>query len=210
MYIPTHFEEQRVEVLQDLVRLHPLATLVVAAAGELCVSHIPMVLEQRGQLGTLVGHVARANPLWQQLGEVSAVAIFQGPHAYVSPSWYPSKHAHGKAVPTWNYVTVHAHGKPRAIDDRDWLLAQVSQMTAQLEAQQALPWKVSDAPADYIERLLASIVGIELPIVSLRGSWKASQNRSLADRLGVAAGLGSREDSQARALGEIVMRLGGN
>jgi len=210
MYIPSHFEEQRVEVLQDLVRLHPLATFVVAVPGELCVSHIPMILEPRGQFGTLVGHVARANPLWQQLGQASAVAIFQGPQAYVSPSWYPSKHHHGRAVPTWNYVTVHAHGIARAVEDRDWLLAQVSQMTAQLEAQQALPWKVSDAPADYIDRLLASIVGIELPIATLRGSWKVSQNRSLADRLGVAAGLESREDSQARALGQMVMRRSGS
>ena len=209
MYIPSHFEEQRLEVLQNLVRSHPLATLVVAAHGELGVSHIPLMLEMRGQFGTLVGHVARANPIWQQLGEVSAVAIFQGPHAYVSPSWYPSKHAHGRAVPTWNYVAVHAHGTPQPIQDRDWLLNQVSRMTAHLEAQQALPWKVADAPADFIERLLANIVGIEMPIATLRGSWKVSQNRSLGDRLGVAAGLESREDSQARAMSEMVMQRSG-
>jgi transcriptional regulator len=210
VYIPSHFEEQRIEVLQELMRSHPLATLVVAVNGELSVSHVPLMLETRGQFGTLVGHVARANPLWQQLGEANAVAVFQGPQAYVSPSWYASKQSHGRVVPTWNYVTVHAHGKPRAIQDRDWLLTQISQMTTQLESQQALPWKVSDAPAEYIERMLAGIVGIELPIATLRGSWKVSQNRPIADRLGVAAGLDSREDSQSRALGEMVMRRAGS
>jgi transcriptional regulator len=209
MYIPHHFEEQRVDVLQDLIRVHPLATLVTAAESELGVTHIPMMLEARGPFGTLVGHVARANPMWELLAEVRAVAVFQGPQAYVSPSWYPSKHSHGRAVPTWNYVIVHAHGTPRVVQDRAWLLAQVSQMTAQLEARQALPWKVSDAPAEYIERLLASIVGIEIPIATLRGSWKVSQNRSLADRLGVAAGLESREDSLARAMGQLIMQRSG-
>jgi transcriptional regulator len=206
MYIPSHFEEQRIDVLQAQMRSHPLATLVITANGELGVSHIPLMLEMRGPFGTLVGHVARANPIWQQLGQASAVAIFQGPQAYVSPSWYPSKHNHGRVVPTWNYVAVHAHGTPQPVQDHTWLLAQISRMTAHLEAQQALPWKVADAPADYIERLLANIVGIEMPITTLRGSWKVSQNRSLADRLGVAAGLESREDPQARAIGAMVMK----
>ena len=209
MYIPDHFEEQRVDVLQDLMRLHPLASFVATAKGELAVSHIPLVLQLRGQFGMLVGHVARANPIWQQLGAVNAVAIFQGPQSYISPSWYPSKHGNGKAVPTWNYVEVHAHGRPRAVHDREWLLAQVSQMTAQHEAKQALPWKVSDAPAEFTERLLAAIVGIEMPIEVLRGSWKVSQNRPLADRLGVAAGLESREGSQARAMAQLVMQRAG-
>jgi transcriptional regulator len=209
MYIPDHFEEQRLDVLHELIRLHPLATLVVAAQGELIVNHIPMLIQPHGQFGTLLGHVARANPVWERLDAASAVVVFQGPQSYISPSWYPSKHANGKAVPTWNYVAVHAHGRPRAVQDRHWLLAQVSQMTAHHEAKQALPWKVSDAPPDFTERLLERIVGIEMPIQLLRGSWKLSQNRPLADRLGVAAGLESRADSQAHAMAEMVMQRSG-
>lgn len=209
MYTANHFEEQRLDVLQDLIRLHPLATFVTPTPGELCVSHIPMVIEPRGRLGTLVGHVARANPLWQQLATGNAVAIFQGPQSYISPSWYPSKPAHGKVVPTWNYVAVHAHGPARAVEDREWLLTQVSRMTAQHESKQALPWKVSDAPAEYTERLLGAIVGIEMTIEQLRGSWKVSQNRPLADRLGVAAGLEARADSQAHAMARLVMQRAG-
>jgi transcriptional regulator len=208
MYIPEHFAEPRIEVLHELIRLHPLAALVATVEGDLCVSHLPMVLQPRGEFGTLVGHVARANPIWQQLGAGNAVAIFQGPQSYVTPNWYASKQAHGKVVPTWNYAVVHAHGRPRAMHDREWLLAQVSQMTARQEAGQRSPWQVSDAPADFTERLLGGIVGIEMPVEVLRGSWKVSQNRPLADRLGVAAGLQSSEDSQAHAMARLVRERG--
>ena len=198
MYVPDHFAEPRPEVLHELIRQYPLACLVVSTGGDLAVSHQPMVLRPGGELGMLVGHVARANPIWQQLGAVNAVAIFQGPQAYVTPNWYASKAAHGKVVPTWNYAVVHAHGQPRAVQDRDWLLAQVSEMTARHEAVQPRPWEVSDAPPDFTGRLLDSIVGIEMPIDVLRGKWKVSQNRPLADKLGVAAGLQSAgEDAMA-------------
>jgi transcriptional regulator len=210
VYIPDHFAQPRLEVVHELIRQHPLAALVVAVDGELHVAHLPMVFQQRGEHGTLLGHVARANPIWQQLGELNAVAIFNGPQAYISPNWYASKHAHGKVVPTWNYAVVHAHGRPRAVQDRDWLLAQVSQMTAQQEAGQPAPWQVSDAPAEFTERLLANIVGIELPIEILRGSWKLSQNRSMADQLGVVAGLRSGEDAQAGAVAELMKQRAGS
>jgi transcriptional regulator len=134
------------------------------------------------------------------------VAVFQGPQAYVSPSWYPSKHADGKAVPTWNYAVVHAHGVPRAIEDPQWLLQQLTLLTDQHESFQALPWKVSDAPRDFIDRLLGAIVGIEMPVTQLRGRWKVSQNRPLADRLGVAAGLQSRDGDEAQAMAALVMQ----
>ena len=209
MYIPTHCEEHRVDVLHDLIRLHPLASLVVAVGGDLSVAHIPMVLQQRGQFGTLVGHVARANSIWRQLAAVNAVAIFQGPQAYITPNWYASKQLHGKVVPTWNYAVVHAHGRPRAVHEPAWLLSQVSQMTVQQEAGQSPSWKVSDAPADYIERLLSAIVGIEMPIEVLRGSWKVGQKYSPADRRGVVAGLQGTEDSQARAMAELVQQRAG-
>jgi transcriptional regulator len=203
MYMPAHFEETRTPVMHDLLRAHPLATWVVQGADGLVVNHIPFLIDpDRGPFGTLVGHVARANPIWRQLG--SSVAVFQGPQAYVSPNWYPSKHAHGKAVPTWNYAVVHAHGTPRAIDSRDALLDIVTRLTVTHEAGQAAPWAVSDAPADFIEQMLKAIVGIEMPIERLAGKWKVSQNRSEADRLGTVAGLHQQSDAQSLAMATLV------
>lgn len=203
MYLPAHFEETRTPVLHDLVRAHPLATWVVQGADGLVVNHIPFLIDaERGPHGTLVGHVARANPIWKQLR--TSVAVFQGPQAYVSPNWYPSKHAHGKAVPTWNYAVVHAHGTPRAIESHDALLDIVTRLTRVHEAGQAAPWAVSDAPADYIDQMLKAIVGIELPIEHLVGKWKVTQNRSLPDRLGTVAGLRQRGGEQDLAMARLV------
>jgi transcriptional regulator len=208
MYMPAHFEETRTEVLHGLVRSHPLATWVVQAPDGLVVNHIPFFVDAgRGPHGTLVGHVARANPVWQRPG--ASVMVFQGPQAYVSPNWYPSKHAHGKVVPTWNYAVVHAHGTPRAIESRDEVLAIVTQLTQTHESAQALPWQVGDAPADYLEQMLKAIVGIEMPIERLVGKWKVSQNRGAPDRLGTAAGLQQRGDEQSRAMAELVGTGGG-
>ncbi|HEV7913295.1 MAG TPA: FMN-binding negative transcriptional regulator [Albitalea sp.] len=203
-----HFDEDRLDVLHALMRSHPLATLVTPTSTELLVDHLPLRLDAGdGPFGTLRGHVSRGNPLWRSLpGHVPSVAVFQGPQAYVSPSWYPSKHADGKAVPTWNYAVVHAHGVPRAIEDPQWLLQQLTLLTDQHESFQALPWKVSDAPRDFIDRLLGAIVGIEMPVTQLRGRWKVSQNRPLADRLGVAAGLQSRDGDEAQAMAALVMQ----
>ena len=208
MYQPSHFEETRLDMLHGLIRAHPLAAFVALGDGELIANHIPLLIDaSHGPHGTLRGHVARANPLWQRLSAASApaIAIFQGPQAYISPSWYPSKHADGKAVPTWNYAVVHAHGEPRIVDDADWLLAHVTALTAQQEAGQALPWTVSDAPRDFIDRMLGAIVGIEMPIARIEGKWKVSQNRPFADRLGVAAGLESRADALSHAMAALVM-----
>jgi transcriptional regulator len=169
----------------------------------LVVNHIPFMLDVgRGAHGTLVGHVARANPVWQQLG--TSVAVFQGPQAYVSPNWYPSKRSHGKVVPTWNYAVVHAHGQPRAIQSRDKVLAIVTRLTQTHEAGSAVPWAVSDAPADYIDQMLKAIVGIEIPIERLVGKWKATQNRSLPDRLGTIAGLEQRGGEQGLGVAALV------
>jgi transcriptional regulator len=203
MYMPAHFEETRPEVLHALLRAHPLATWVVKQGDDLVVNHIPFMLDAaRGPHGTLVGHVARANPIWQQLG--TSVAVFQGPQAHVSPNWYPSKRAHGKVVPTWNYAVVHAHGQPRAIESRDEVLAIVTRLTLTHEAGSAVPWAVSDAPADYIDQMLKAIVGIEMPIEQLVGKWKATQNRSLPDRLGTIAGLQQRGDEQSLDVAALV------
>lgn len=208
MYIPKHFEETRIDVLHGLIKAHPFSALVISVDGELIVNHLPLLIySDQGEFGTLRGHVARANPLWRHLdGATGAVAIFQGPQTYISPSWYPSKHADGKQVPTWNYAVTHAHGRPRIADDAEWLYAHLNDMTDEHESRQALPWKVADAPKDFTDKLLGAIVGIEMPIMRIEGKWKASQNRTRGDRLGVAAGLASKSDDQSQAMAEMVMQ----
>jgi len=204
MYVPKHFEETDPAVLHRLIESQPLGAWVTTATGGLEVNHLPFLFDpQRGPHGTLLGHVARANPAWQALSTAAeCVVIFQGPQAYISPSWYPSKQAHGKVVPTWNYAVVHAHGVARAIEDPVWLLDLVGRLSERHEAGQRVPWKVSDAPRDYIDGLLNAIVGIEIPVSRLIGKWKVSQNRPAADRLGVAAGLRSQgNDPMAQLVG---------
>ena len=177
-----------------------LATLVTSGPGGLDASHLPLLLEpEPAPLGRLVGHLARANPQWQAVvGEVDALAIFLGPDAYVTPSWYASKGETGRVVPTWNYRAIHAHGRLRFFHDPARLLEVVTRLTDRHEGTRAEPWRVSDAPAGYVEALLAAIVGVELTVTRLEGKWKASQNRSPVDRQGVAEGL-EREGHQALA-----------
>jgi len=209
MYVPQHFEETDRAVLHALIQAHPLGTWVTPGDdGALIANHVPFLVDaERGEHGTLVAHVARANPVWRSFSRSSdSIVVFQGAHAYVSPSWYPGKQAHGKVVPTWNYAVVHAHGRPQAIDDRDWLLRLVSRLTDTNEAAQARPWKVADAPSDYIDQMLKAIVGIEIPIARLEGKWKLSQNRPEVDRLGVAAGLAARDDAMAAAVAALMRK----
>jgi transcriptional regulator len=181
MYVPDHFREDRPDVLQDAMQRIGFATLVTQG---LEANHLPMLLQD----GMLRGHVARANPVWKA-GAGEALAIFLGAHAYVSPSWYPSKAETGKAVPTWNYLTVHARGAIRWIQDADWLRAHVGALSAAHEAGRAQPWAITDAPASYVDGLLRAIVGFELTTAKLEGKWKLSQNRDAADRAGVREGL---------------------
>jgi len=206
MYVPAHFAENDPDALGALVAAHPLGTWVTWADGEILVNHVPFLLErERGTHGTLVGHVARANPVWQRCSPtVPSVVVFQGADAYISPSWYPSKQAHGKVVPTWNYALVHAHGIPRTIEDRAWLHALVTRLTDTHEAKQSAPWQVADAPAEYVDSMLAAIVGIEIPVTALVGKWKVSQNRAAADMQGVAAGLRARDDAGAADMAALV------
>jgi transcriptional regulator len=186
VYVPAHFGETRPEVLHALIRDYPLACLVTLDASGLVADHVPLLIDpDPAPLGRLLGHVARGNPVWQTVGE--ALAVFQGPAAYVSPSWYASKEATGKVVPTWDYAVVHAHGRLRAVDDSTWVRDQVERLTAGQEAGRPHPWAVSDAPTGYIEQMLRGIVGIELVINRLVGKWKVSQNKPAADRAGVIA-----------------------
>jgi len=192
MYLPKHFEESRAEVLGELIRAHPLGLLVTLTDAGLQANPVPFILDAdpAGGPGILRAHVARANPLWRETrSDVEALVVFQGPQAYVSPSWYPSKAEHGKVVPTWNYVMVQARGTLRAIDDPAWVRAFVTRLTTRHEAVQAKPWAVADAPPDYIDATARAIVGLEITLSALVGKWKVSQNRSAADRAGVASGL---------------------
>lgn len=184
-----HFQVMDPATLHALVRTQPLATLVSAQAGALHVNHIPLYLDPvRGPHGTLVGHVARANAVWPLLPQ-QAVAVFNGPQAYVSPSWYPSKAIDGKQVPTWNYAAVHVHGTLSAVDDPERLRAILHTLSERHEAHRPEPWRLDDAPPDYIDKMLRAIVGIELAVERWEGLWKVSQNRTDTDRAGVVQGL---------------------
>ncbi|MED5621366.1 FMN-binding negative transcriptional regulator [Ideonella sp. BN130291] len=212
MYQPRHFVQDDPTELQALMQAHPLATLVRQAPdGSLSADHIPLLYDAAdGEHGTLRGHVARANPLWQELAAGAPVlAIFQGPQAYVSPAWYASKREHGKVVPTWNYAVVHAHGRFHAKDDPVWLRAFLQRLTARHEGPRAEPWQIDDAPADFTAQLLGAIVGIEIPLLRLEGKWKVSQNRPAADREGVTQGLlAEGSDAGTAAMAQLVRRPG--
>jgi transcriptional regulator len=193
-------------MLHALMREHPLATLVTMGEGGLNADHVPLILETAAD-GTPVlrGHVARANPMWKTVRtDLEALAIFHGPDAYITPSWYPTKREHGKAVPTWNYVMVHARGPLRIIQDTDWLRTQVESLTQTQESAFAEPWAVSDAPADYIEKMLAAIVGIEITITSLEGKWKASQNQPEGNRQGAVQGLQALGTEGTRRMAQLI------
>src|SRR3954467_12359415 len=209
MYLPAQFHETRTPVLHDLIRAHPFAVLVTLDATGLVANHLPMEIDATsGPLGTLRGHVARANPVWKaHRPDAEAMAVFQGPQCYITPAYYATKAATGKVVPTWNYAAVHAHGPLRVIEDAAWLRRFVEQLTGRHEAARPAgeaPWQVNDAPEAYIEATLKEIVGIELPIARLEGKWKVSQNRPAEDRAGVVAGLSASEDPMQRAMAELV------
>jgi transcriptional regulator len=206
MYLPHYFEETCIDELHRLIAAHPLSTLAITVDGELMVNHIPMLIDSEdGEFGTLRAHIARTNPLWQQLhGATNAVAIFQGEQSYISPNWYPSKQETGKQVPTWNYAVVHAHGKPRFIDDASWLYKHLEEMTDAQEAGQKLPWKISDAPREFIDKLTNAIVGIEFPITRISGKWKMSQDEIRADQLGVVSNLQARNDQASLTIAGMV------
>lgn len=209
MYQVAAFREERIDVMHALIRTHPLAVLVTSAGGTLEANHLPLLIDPLpSPQGTLRGHVARANPLWRQVHgtgyENEVLAVFQGPQVYVTPSWYPEKRTSGKVVPTWNYAVVHARGPLIIHDDRDWLRDLVSRLTDQQEAGLPQPWGINDAPADYIERMLGAIVGIEIPLTRIEGKWKVSQNKADADRAGVVDGLAQSADPQAQAMAGLV------
>lgn len=206
MYVPPHFDEDRVPVLHTVMREIGFGTLVTFGEAGIVASHIPLLVEpEPAPFGTLVGHLSRANPQWRSLTVgIESLAMFLGPHTYVTPSWYATKQETGKVVPTWNYVAIHAYGALRFIDDANWKRAHVTKLTETHETKRSQPWAVSDAPADFIEGMVRGIVGFEMPIARLEGKWKLSQNRSEADRAGVAEGLTREGRSDASAIAAIM------
>jgi transcriptional regulator len=210
MYQPPAFREDRLEVQHDFIRAHPLGLLITAGPAGLIANLFPFLLDPDGSgNGTLRLHIARANPQWRELAAIEqCLVVFQGPQDYVTPSWYATKRETGKVVPTWNYATVHAWGRPRLVDDDAWLRRQLEDLTRSREGRRAAPWQVDDAPADFIAAQMRAIVGVEIPILAIEGKWKMSQNRPQADRLGVIAGF--REAGEAgETMAAIVAERGG-
>jgi transcriptional regulator len=206
MYQPAHFREDRLDVQHRLIRTHPLGLLVSAGPGGLQANLIPFLIEPAAsERGTLRAHLARANPQLEDLAAVTeCLIVFQGPQHYISPSLYPTKQETGKVVPTWNYITVHAWGAPRVIDDTEWLRRQIDDLTRHNEASRAMPWQVSDAPEPFVTAQVKGIVGLEIPIARIEGKWKVSQNRPAVDQAGVAAGL-QDEGGDATVMAEAVL-----
>lgn len=191
MYQSPHFREDRLAAQHSFIRAHPLGLLVSAGQEGLMANLVPFILDDTASpFGTLRCHVSRANPQWRAFAAADEVlVVFTAADAYVSPSWYPSKREHGRVVPTWNYATVQARGRPRLVEDKAWLRAHVSALTDSQEAQHPQPWSIEDAPAAFIEAQLRGIIGVEIEIGRIEGKVKASQNKSKADRAGVADGL---------------------
>jgi transcriptional regulator len=202
MYQPDLFRVEDVQQMHALMRAQPFAVFISIGGDGLDVTHLPTVLRGDGHIEC---HVARANPHWKNLrADRDALMVFQGPQAYITPNWYPSKTEHGKVVPTWNYAVVHAHGRAEAVDDREWLRRHVSELTAQQERSEQRPWATSDAPESFINVMLRGIVGIQFTITRLEGKWKMNQNRGIEDRGGVMKGLRARNDGDDLAVAEIV------
>lgn len=206
MYVPKIHAETRLDVLHGLVEAHSLGTWVAATDAGLEVNHLPFVLDRsRGEYGTLMGHISRANPIWhQKAGGAQDVVIFRGPQAYITPSWYPGKRDHGKEVPTWNYAVVSIWGQPRFMEDPQWLHDHLRSLTDIHEEGNETPWKVEDAPEDFTRKLVRAIIGVEIPIAKIEGKWKVSQNRTAPDQQGVIAGLADRGDAQDAAMARLV------
>jgi transcriptional regulator len=205
MYRPDQFRVEDLPQMHALMRARPFAALVSAGSAGLYGSHLPTVLKDEGPYGLIECHLARANPHCKELAECAeAMMIFQGPEGYITPNWYATKAESGKVVPTWNYAIVHAYGRPEVMDNAEWLLRHVTELTAQQENTAARPWAVSDAPERYIEVMLRGIVGFRFAITRLEGKWKMSQNREMQDREGVVQGLNQRDQGDDLEIADYV------
>ena len=192
MYLPAHFEESRTQVLHELITRHPLGMLVTHGGGGLDANHIPFLLDADGGLGVLHGHVARANPVWQEADAQEVLVVFRAADGYISPNWYPSKHEFHRQVPTWNYQVVHAHGRIAFHDDEQQVRAVVARLTRIHEAGEPHPWKMTDGARDYIDAMVKAVVAVEISITRLTGKWKLSQNKEARDIRGAGEMLKAR------------------
>ena len=207
MYVPPAFKDDDLDSIRSIIRDARLASLVTATAEGPIATPLPFFLEEsEGEYGTLYGHLARANPQWKLPPVGEALAIFNGPEAYVTPSWYATKQETGKVVPTWNYIAVHAYAALRRRDDPEFLRPHLEALTRKHESSRPRPWHVSDAPADFIDQQMKAIVGVELRIDRLEGKWKMSQNRSSTDIDGVVEGLGASPAPRDQAVASIVQQ----
>jgi transcriptional regulator len=206
MYIPRANQEDRIPVIHKLMQDQPFASLITMGTSGLFASHIPMVLEPDGTpFGRLKCHISRANQQWKEFSpSIEALAIFSGPQHYITPSWYPEKLETAKVVPTWNYAVVHAYGHLKVIEDSEWLMAHLESLVNIHESSFPVPWKIGDAPADYVASQVKGIVGLEMVIERLEGKWKVSQNRSEQDRVGVAEGLADLNTEESLAMKTLV------
>ncbi|MGE8163933.1 FMN-binding negative transcriptional regulator [Paraburkholderia sp. NPDC080076] len=210
MYMPAHFEENRPEVLHRLIAEQPFGALITNGPNGLDANHVPFEFEVPSAAsethGILRAHVARANPVWQEAAaNPDALVIFQGPAAYISPNWYPSKHEAHRQVPTYNYMVVHAHGRIVVRDEESFVRGLVARLTRKMEAGEPVPWKMGDAPADFISQMLGAIVGIEIEVTRLVGKWKLGQNKVAADRRGAAETLLARSTDEQQAVGQAML-----
>jgi transcriptional regulator len=200
VYLPPHFTETRPEVLLAHVERYDFGLLVTDGAEGQIASQIPFLAEQRADKIYLQGHIARANPQVAELGQGEALAIFTGPHAYISPGWYET----APAVPTWNYATVHAYGAARAIDDPEWLRGLLRRLSERHEAREAKPWRMDDLPDPYVASMLNGIVGFEIAVSRLEGKFKLSQNRPAGDRPRIVVALEARDDGESAGVAELM------
>ncbi|MFM0632029.1 FMN-binding negative transcriptional regulator [Paraburkholderia xenovorans] len=210
MYMPAHFEENRPEVLHRLIAEQPFGALITNGPNGLDANHVPFEFDVPSAAGETRGilraHVARANPVWQEAAaNPDALVIFQGPAAYISPNWYPSKHEAHRQVPTYNYMVVHAHGRIVVRDEESFVRGLVARLTRKMEAGEPVPWKMGDAPTDFISQMLGAIVGIEIEVTRLVGKWKLGQNKVAADRRGAAETLLARSSDEQQAVGQAML-----
>ena len=205
MYIPKRFLQDDINKLKGMMASYSFATFITKNGAEIEANHMPLILNKSAERDVLQGHIAKANPMWKNLKDKSEVLIiFNGPNCYISPNYYPTKIENGKVVPTWNYVSVHVKGIVSFIHDEQWVLTMLNNLTEHYEANQPVPWSLSDAPQAYIDKMLSAIVGLEIDIVSITGKWKVSQDKTEVNQKGVIEGLSKEADSNAQNIAKLV------